>query len=329
MFIFIEKYTNICYYLYKNRDEYMNILNKITNKVNNYIDTKKKEQEIYNNMLNNSSIFNLNNIIEINNDYLVTSNEYEYNEMCPYINLTLSHIINGIIPLNETVLNISHITGKKDNQELFLVLTNSRIIILNKEKYCQFNYQDITILNLIRKSFMSQIINFNNVILEIDVNETELNIIYNLITNENYRNNVIQEKIKYLCGIIPIYQRINKIKSGISIDSSNNIVFHDRKINNYLCRYENILDYELMEDNTPVLKKKTRDQSQAMGFSKKECYKMSLRITLTNNQIFEITILEPSTFNSSYSHMDKTYLEYYNFGKEIIEKLETFNKDIY
>lgn len=307
----------------------MNILNKVTNKINNYIDTKKKEQELYNNMLNNSNTFILDNNIAIDENNLILGNVYEFNEMCPYINIDISKLIDYLTPLNETVLDICHITEKKDNQEYFMVFTNIRIIIMNKEKYHNYNYSDIITLSLIKKSLMSQIINFNNIIIEIDVNEVELNNIYNLITNINYRNNIIIEKTKYLCGINPIYQKTNKIKSGISIDANNNIVFHDKKINNYLCNYNDILNYELMEDNTPVLKKKTRNQSQAIGNAKKECYKMSLRITLTNNQVFEISILEPNTFNSSYSHMDKTYIEYYNFAKEIIDKLETYNKELY
>lgn len=309
--------------------DYMNIINKITDKVTKYIDTKKQEQELYNTVLNNSTTFNLDKDITIDNNNLVTYNMYEYNEMCPYSNLDIAKIIDGITPLNETILDIIHATGKKDNQELFLVFTNLRIIIMNKQKYKDLNYQDITTFNLITKSFMSQIVNFNNIVLSLDVNETELTNIYNLVTNINYRNNKILEKTKYLCGINPIYQNINKIGSGISIDSTNNIVFHDKKINNYLYQYDNILNYELMEDNTPVLRKKTLEQSQAMGFSKKECYKISLRVTLNNNQVFEITILEPATFNSAYSHTDKTYIEYYNFGKELIDKLETFNKNIY
>lgn len=308
--------------------DYMNIINKITDKVNTFIDNKKKEQELYNTVLNNSTTFNLDKDITIDNNNLVTYNMYEYNEMCPYSNLEISKIIDGITPLNETILNISHATGKKDNQEFFLVFTNFRIILMNKLKYKELNYQEITNFSLITKTFMSQIVNINNVVLAIDVNEAELTNIYNLATNINYRNNITLEKTKYLCGINPIYQNINKIGSGISIDANNNIVFHDKKINNYLYNYENILNYELMEDNTPVLRKKTLEQSQAMGFSKKECYKMSLRVTLTNNQVFEITILEPAAFNNSYSHTDKTYLEYYNFAKEIIDKLETFNKNI-
>ena len=84
-----------------------------------------------------------------------------------------------------------------------------------------------------------------------------------------------------------------------------------------------------MEHNTPVIKKKTNNQDQSMKFSKKECAKISIRVTLINNQTFEIIILEPTLFINTYNHMDSTYIKNYNFAKEIIDKLDSLNPNLY
>ena len=231
--------------------------------------------------------------------------------------------------MNEIVLYIFCITVKKTNTPFIVVLTNLRILIMDKKKYNVYDYSIITNFNLVNNGLMSQIININNIILDIDVNKEELNIIYTLMTNIEYRNQVCNNKLKYLCGITPIYQKLNDINSGISIDQNNQIVFHDKKEKNYLCKYEELLQYEIMEDNTPVMKRRVNEQPTTIPFSKKECMLMKLRITLTNNQVFEITILEPSAFNNTYLHTNSTYIKNFNFAKEIMDKLDSMNDKLY
>ena len=297
----------------------MNIINKVTNKVSNFVNEKKKEWELYNQTIDNSLLFTLDKTIQ-NNNSVNEGNITEYKDMCPYINDNQANIISNLIPLNEIVFYIVQVEQKKDNQVLIIILTNLRIIIMKDNLYTELGYSDIKVLQLVNKSFMTQVINFNGIILGIDLNQNDLNVFYNLITNMEYRNTYINEKIKYLCGIIPVYQRLNIINSGISIDNNKNIVFHNKKVNNYLCRYDDILNYELLEDNTPVIKRRTNDENTSMPFSKKECMQIKLRVTMINNQVFEINILEPSTFNNTYNHMNSTYIKNYNFGKEIYKK---------
>ena len=306
-----------------------NIIKKFTGKINNFIDTKKKEIELYNQKIQASKKFELNYDIVIDENNLIEGNCQEYLDMCAYINLVQAKTIDAIIPINETVLNIVFCIQKIDNQEFFLVFTNFRIFILNKNKFKVLNYQEITAFEIIRKSLMAQIVNFNGIILELDINQKEFDTIYNLMFNVEFHNEYIKEKTKYLCNINPIYQKLNKIKSGVSIDKNNIIVFHDRKINNYICRYQDIFNYELVEDTTTVLKRKTNEQTNAITSTKQECGQMTLKITLVNNQIFEIYILEPAIFNSTYSHKDTAYTKNYNFAKEIIDKLDSLNPNLH
>ena len=199
-------------------------IKNVFNKVTNFVNTKKEEYELYNQKIANSKVFDLTDIVEIKEDNIVLGNAYEYANMCPYIDTEFGKIIDGIIPLNETVLMIAYITQKIDNQSYVMVFTDLRIIVMDKEKYHNINYNEITKLDIISKSLMSQIIDFNDIILNIDINQEQLGIIYNLITNMAYRNNYILERKKYLCGIIPTYQKLNKISSGISIGDNKIIV---------------------------------------------------------------------------------------------------------
>lgn len=303
-------------------------INNLVNKVTGYINNEKEKRNIYQQKINQSLIFRLNNNIDMNEDNLVQGNWYQYKDMCAYINTKQAKLIDFLIPVGEEVIYIVHVTQKRDNQEFILVLTNLRIIIMNDYKYAQLNYTDVNLIEIISNSLFTQIINFGGVILGVDLEQEGLNIFYSILTNLEYRNNLIMEKIKYLCGIKPVYQRLNEINSGISIDKDNNIVFHNRKINNYLCKYEDIVNYEILEDNTPVLKRKTREQSHAMGFAKKECSTMTMRVTLNDNTIFEIELLEPKVFGGSFDHNDTNYVNHLKFAKELMDKLDSFNSEL-
>ena len=304
-----------------------NILSDVSNKVNAYINHKKANIDRLDKAINSSSRFTLDKDVTVNNDNLVNCNPYEYKDMCVYIKYDYAVLIDGIIPIDETVISIVNAIEKVSHEDYIMVFTDKRIIVMNKEKYTDFGYDKVANFSLVSKGFMTQVVCFNNVILDMNLIYEDLIITYNLVTNQKFRENLINEKKKYLCGITPIYQKINKIKSGISIDKDKNIVFHDQKKEIYLCNYDDIINYEIMEDNNVALKKWTREQSQAIGFTKKECYKMSIRVTLKDGKSFEIMLLEPSTFNNAYHHSDKSYLEHINFAKEIMDKLETYNEE--
>ena len=301
-----------------------NLFGKISETINN----KKIENELYNKKLNESKTFNLEKEFNPNNSNLNEGKWEEYMLICPNINIEQAKLIDSLIPISETVINIVYSTEQIDSKNFILVFTNFRIFIIDKDKYDILDYQNITNVELISKGLMTQMITINDILLGLDINQNNLNIIYGLLTNTEYRNNYINEKTKYLCGIIPIYQRLNKINSGISLDNNNNVVFHDKKINNYLYNYDDILNYELLEDNMVVLKKKTIEQDHSLKSVKNDCSSMKLRVTLKNNGVFEINILEPSTFNTTISHNSSTYSEYFSFSKEIIDKLDSLNKEL-
>jgi len=304
-------------------------INNIFNKVSNLIDTKKQENLIYNELLNNSLRFE--NLKDLNNTNKLINegNIEELLLLCPNLNKETAQIIDNLIPVYETYIKVIYITQRIDNTNYFLIFTNHRLWLLTKTKYTIYNYQDISIFDIISKSVMTQVINFNNIILGVDTSYNNILEIHKLIKDPNYRNNLIFEKTKYLCGLTPTYQNLNKILSGISIDNNNNIVFHDKKLKNYKYNYNEILNYELLEDNIVVLKRKSNNYSHSLTSVKQTCSTMNIRITLTDNRIFLIPILEPTAFNSQYKHTDSIYINNYNFAKTIIEKLDSLNPKLY
>lgn len=309
-----------------------NIIDSVSNKVNNFlsedssftIKEKEKKVEVPKEKVDNPYIFNFKDkIIYDENAPVIQGNVTEYMAMCPYISRSFAKMIDQMFPMDEYVLYIVDFMQKYNNREYLMILTDKKIMLMDMDKYINFNYEDIKTFSLTGKSLMTQNVNFNGINIGLNLTYKDFQVVYNIITNSDYRNRYILFKTQYLCGIKPNYQQINEIGSGVSIDDNMVVVFHDKKVKNYLAKYDDIYNYELMEDNTPVLQKKLMNKSNAIKNVKKECYKMTLRVTLNSNQYFEIRILEPTTFNNAYSHKNKEYIAAYSFAKEIINKLDS------
>jgi hypothetical protein len=295
------------------------MLNNLISKVKDKINTIQEENKNYNNLLEKSSKFtNLQPLPTLN----LIENEYKINyilETCPDLNKSKAITINNLIPIDETYLYIYYIKEIITNTEYWLVPTNKYIWIINNNYYNIIFYQNITNCNIVKNNLISKIINLNNIILEINGNDTTINNLISILTSTPYRENIIKEKVQYLCGIIPIYQNINKIKSGISIDKNKNIVFHTKKFN-YKYNYQEITNYELLIDNTCILTKNQNSNTKITSFQN-TCYTISIRITTSNNK-FIIPILESNSLGTKYTNMDSIYLKNINFAKEIINKLK-------
>jgi len=306
----------------------MNI-GSLFDKVGDMIDSKKEENRLYNELLSKSLKFEGLQDIVIHNTIVNEGRIEEILGICPNLNESQAKIIDSLIPINETYLKILYITQRIDNSNYIIVFTDKYVWIINKNKYLVMRYEDILVFDIISKSLMTQVVNFNNVIIGIDTTQNNLNEVYQLVKNLEYRNNYISEKIKYLCGIIPVYQRLNNINSGISIDNNKNVIFHDKKINNYGYRYQDIKNYEILEDQIVVLKKRTMESSHSLTSVKQTCTSITMRVTLVNDQVFSITLLEPTAFNGQYNHNDSIYINSFKFAKEIVDMLDSLEEKMY
>lgn len=294
------------------------MFNNLINNVKNKINTIKIENENYNNLLNNSSKFeNLKQLPELR-DNIVEAKINNIIKTCPDLNLDKATIINKLIPIDETYLTVMYSKEIITNTEYWLIPTNKYIWIINNQHYGIIPYQNITICNIVKKNIMSKIINLNNIILEINGNDININKFINILTNNSIREEIIKEKTAYLCNIIPTYQIINNINSGISTDLQNNIVFHTKNFN-YKYNKNEIINYEILLDNNPIISKNQNNNTHITSMQN-NCYSISVRITTKDNK-FIIPILEPSALNTKYTPMDSIYKKNITFAKNIIDKL--------
>lgn len=295
---------------------------------------KRKSRELaqdkakYENAVNRSLTFSNMLKLDVGDKDPIEGRIEELKIMCPNLTEDMAKFISSVIPIWESFLFVAVITEKKTNDKYYMISTNRWIWIINEYSYKIINYNEIYLFEVIKKALMVQVVNFNQIVLSINDYINNVNKLIKICNDKKYRDVEIENSTKYLCGIIPIYQKLNKLMSGISIDSNKNIVLHDRKKNNIKCIYSDIEDYELLEDQTAVLKKKRAEDSHAIPFVKNSCSRISIRVTFKNNTLFMMTILEPSTFNNQYSHNDSVYINNFNFAKGIIDILESFNDNI-
>lgn len=295
---------------------FKDLLTNINNKYNTIKDQNNKYKEL---LQTTTTITDLLPIPEQNNkeisEHLIT---YITNTS-PDISKTKAILIANLIPITETYLDVYYAKEILTNKELFIIPTNRQLWIITPTSYktCLLNEIQISI---IKTNFMSKSVLFNNVLLEINGNTDKINKLVNIITNQIERQNIINEQTKYLCGIIPIYQQINSIYSGISIDNNNNIVFHTKE-NNYKCNINTITNYEILLDNQSYYSK-TNISKTTINAMSNSCYQISLRITFENNYQITIPILEPNNLGSKYQLHDTIFQTNINFAKSIINKLE-------
>lgn len=279
---------------------FKNILNNLQDKYNNL----KEENNHYKELLQNTStITNLNPIPENNFEPSEHKILYITNE-CPDINKEKAKIIAKLIPVNETYLTIMYSKEILTNKEYYLIPTNKYLWIITEKEYLLYPYGNHN-CQIIKNNIMSKIILFNNILLEINGTDNKINNFITILTNEVSRINVITEKTTYLCGIVPTYQEINNIGTGISLDNNNNIVLHTKDYNKLL-NLNDITNYEILLDNQVIFGKNQNTNNKITNFQL-SCYQISIRIESTNSQTFLLPILEPNAFGTKYQRQDTIF----------------------
>lgn len=289
-------------------------INKLTDKVN----TIKKNNNHYKELLQTTATFTgFFTIPELN----ITPSYHRITTItteCPDINKEKATLISSLIPVEETFILINYAKEIKTNKEYYLIPTNKYLWIINQNTYGAYPYDKMP-CQVIKSNLMSKTILINNILLEVTGNDTKINTLISILTNNQERENIIKQKTKYLCGITPTYQRINAIYSGISIDKNKNIVFHTKE-NNYLYHYLDISHYEILLDKSVILSTNNITKTKISNFQN-NCYQISIRIITKDNTIINMPILEPNSFNTKYQRNDTIFQKNLNFAKELIDKL--------
>lgn len=299
---------------------------KIMNNLNNKVNSIKEENAHYKQLLETTTIFqNLFPIPTLNNQPVEYKIAYITNDS-PDLNKNKAELIARLIPIEETYLTTIYAKEVLTNQEYYLIPTDKYLWIINEKNYGAYPYQNLK-AEIIKNNLMGKTILINNILLEINGSDTKIELFLSIINNQQKREKIIEEKISYLCGITPIYQKVNSIKSGISIDNNLNIVFHTKEWNQKF-HYSEIDSYEILLDNQIVYSSKSNTANKITTFQN-NCYQISIRIEPKDKTPLIIPILEPNSFNTKYQRQDTIFQTNFNFAKEIIDTLENLNPNKY
>lgn len=295
------------------------MFNQLLKNIQNKYTTMKQENDNLDTLLNQTTTFqNLFPIPLLKDNYLEQRISFIKNN-CPDINEEKAKIISNIIPIQETYLEVFYAKEIISNKEYYLIPTNKYLWIISQTSYGAYSYQNLS-CQVIKNNLMSKIILILNVLLEINGSSQKIETLINIINDSTIRNSIIQEKTKYLLGITPIYQKINKLNAGLSIDKDNTLVFHNKE-ESLKCNPKELINYEILLDNQVYFSKNSSTKTTMTSFNI-SCYQITIRIT-TPSTVFILPILEQNSFGTKYTNHDSKFTYSINFAKEIIAKLQT------
>ena len=281
--------------------------------------TIKQENDTLDNLLNTTTTFQNLYKIPIQKDNNLEQKINFIQNNCPDINEEKAKLISNIIPIQETYLEVFYAKEIKSNKEYFIIPTDSYLWIISTNEYGAFDYSKLN-ATIIKNNLMSKIILTMNILLEINGSSDKIDTLVNILNNQEFRNKIIQEKTKYLLGITPIYQKINKLNAGLSIDKNNILVFHNKE-ESLKCNPKELINYEILLDNQVYFSKNSSTKTTMTSFNI-SCYQITIRIT-TPSTVFILPILEQNSFGTKYTNHDSKFTYSINFAKEIIAKLQT------
>jgi len=303
-------------------DKIKTTINNKLNSAKDKINTIKEENELYQKLLDTSTALKDFTPIQQTNKEITEYIVHYIHNNCPDINKDKATIIAHLIPITETLLEVYYAKEILTNNEYFIIPTNYKLWIISTEKY-KLLPLDNNEISIIKNNLMSKIIILNNVLLEINGTSEKINKLINILTNPTIRQNIIQEETNYLCGIVPTYQKINSLKSGISIDKDKNIVIHSKE-NNFKYHISKIINYEILLDNQIHYSKISNSKTTITNFNT-SCFKISIRFTTQDNTQIIIPILEPNNFGTKYQSHDTIFQTNLTYATELIKILETLH----
>ena len=301
------------------------MFNQVIKNLKDKYNTIKQENDTLDNLLNTTTTFQNLYKIPIQKDNKLEQKINFILNNCPDINEEKAKIISNIIPIQETYLEVFYAKEIKSNKEYFIIPTNSYLWIISTNEYGAFDYSTLN-ATIIKNNLMSKIILTMNVLLEINGSSDKIDTLINILNNQEFRNKIIQEKTKYLLGITPIYQKINKLNAGLSIDKNNILVFHNKE-ESLKCNPSELTNYEILLDNQIYFSKNSSTKTIMPSFNT-SCFQITIRIT-TPSTVFVIPILEQNSFGTKYTNHDSKFTYSINFAKEIIAKLQTLTISTY
>lgn len=237
---------------------------------------------------------------------------------CLSINVENAKVVNRLIPIDETILDVK--TGKEAKTEIeyALVITDRQLWVLNKNEYITYSFDNVINFEIVNKGMMTQGVEFNNNAWYIDGTENDVSRFKNVLTNSEARAEVIARKTAYLCGIKPLSQVLNMANRGVTFGENGRVVLHSGT-ENKLLNIQDIQSAQLLVNDTVALSRGREDSGNFVS-SPMEARKMTVKIILAMGE-FTIPILEQNMMNTTYRREDSTYITNYDFAKKLIDTL--------
>lgn len=255
------------------------------------------------------------------NSHPSASREQSILELGLTINVENSKLINKLIPVDETILNIKSTMEAKTKIEYMFVITDKRLWILNRNEYKKYNFEEITKCELVNKSVLTQNINFNNMAFIFDGSEQSINTFIELLTNIEFRTDRVKESTKYLCGITPKLQLTTENYTGITIGINNEVVIHENKDISYLLNINDLEYMQLLLDNSVIMTKGISNQTQTSSIV--PARKMSIKFILKDKS-YTIDIMKENLMGTIVKVEDSSFQNAYELSKNIMTTIENF-----
>lgn len=244
---------------------------------------------------------------------------------CLTINVENSKIVNKLIPIDETILDVK--TGKEAKTEIeyAFIATDKKLWVMNKNEYITYEYDTIKNFEIINKGIMSQGVKFNDNAFTIDGKDVDVETLGRLLMDKAFREESIARRTSYLCGVVPKKQFINMNLKGITIGENGDIALHNTP-DNKLINIKDVASIQLLVNNTSCLMRGQNDSGNIMN-NPMEARCMSVKFILTNGE-YTIDYMPQSMMNTTYKREDATYIKNYDFGKAIVEEIASLLKNV-
>ncbi len=240
--------------------------------------------------------------------------------MCANVNVEQAKLINEIIPVAETIINVKTAKESKTEKEYIFVTTNVKLWILNRNEYITYAFSDIRNFEIVSKGLLSQSVKFNDNAWVIAGNEEEIKSLGEILLREDARAITVDAKTKYLCGVVPKKQLLNGNMKGVSIGDNKQIVLHNNPDNKVISLNDIAYVQLLMNDSVVLVKGKPGVDQGNMVSTPLEARKMSVKVVLGMGE-YVIETMVSGLMNKSYKREDSTYINNYEYSKKVVDTL--------
>lgn len=286
--------------------------------INEKVKTYNLQKEEWDSLVSTNHTITLSEKITIKNENASEGRIKKVKDLSPSATGDKAKQIASLLSLSEVFLDVCYVKEACTNKEYFFVISDLGMYITDLKLCNKYDFNQIKVIKNVMPGMLSSNLNINNVAFVVEGSKKDTERFINIFTDENYRKEEIEKSKKYLQGINPVEEYINKYYRGITIGENKSIVLHGAN-ENILISANDIVSVDALLDNSVAYTKGVHLTS-ALTSSQSSCYKMSLRFNLNNGK-YIVEILPPSVLNKAYISSDQEYINSYAFCKQIINRI--------